>query len=78
LEAELSEDLAQQKAQPSEETPEVVAGGGEDGVSGIAGAVPEVIAAHSMFGLEMADDGLDRRAPAQLTFDLGRHPPLLA
>jgi hypothetical protein len=31
-----------------------------------------------VFGFEVADDGLDGGAPAQLAFDLGRHPLLLA
>jgi len=70
--------LAQQELQPAEETPEVVAGGGKDGIGGVALTVPEIIAAHPVFGFEMADDRLDGRAAAQTAFDLGRHPPLLA
>lgn len=55
-----------------------VAGGGEDGIDGVALVMPEVIAAHSMFGFEMADDRLDGGSPSQLASDLGCHPPLLA
>jgi hypothetical protein len=36
------EDCAQQKPQPSDEAAEVVAGGGEDGVDGIAGGIGEI------------------------------------
>jgi hypothetical protein len=50
--------LAQQELQPAEETPEVVAGGGEDGVGGVALAVPEIVPAHSMLGFEVADHRL--------------------
>ena len=57
---------------------EVVAGGGEDGVDGIAGVVCKIIAAHAVLGLEMADDWLDGGAAPQLAFDLRRDPALLA
>ena len=40
LEGELGEDLAQEKLQPLDEAAEVVADGGEDGIGGIALAVP--------------------------------------
>ena len=63
-EAEQGEDLTQQELQPSEETPEVVAGGGKDGIGGIALAVPEVVPTHAMLGFEMTDDRLDGRAAA--------------
>jgi hypothetical protein len=78
FEGEAGEKLAQQKSQPPDQASEVVADCGEDGVGGIALAVPEIVAAHSMLGFEMADDGLDRGAPSQFAFDLGRHAPLLA
>ena len=68
--AEQDEDLGQQKLQPSDQAAEVVADGGEDGIGGVALAVPEVIAAHAMLGFEMADDRFDGGAPAQLAFDL--------
>ena len=38
----------------------------------------EVVAAHAVLGLEMADDGLDGGAAPDLALDLRRHAPLLA
>ena len=55
--------LVPQELQPANEAAEV-ADGGEDCIAGIALAVPEVIATHAMLGLEVADHGLDSRAPA--------------
>lgn len=52
---ERGQDLAQQGGSGAE----VVAGGGEDGVGGVAVAEPEIVAAHAVLGFEMADDGLD-------------------
>jgi hypothetical protein len=75
---ELSEDLAQQELHPSDEAAEVVAGGGENSVGGVTLTMPEVVAAHSVFGFEMADDRLDGGPAAQLAFDLGCHAPFLA
>jgi hypothetical protein len=75
---ELGEDLSQQALQPSDEATEVVAGSGEDGIDGVALAVPEKVAAHSMLRFEMADDGFDGRAPAEFALDLWGYPPLLA
>ena len=72
------QDLEQQKLDPLDEAAEVVAGGGENGVGCVTLTMPEVVAAHSVFGFEMADDRLDGGAPAQLAFDLGRHSSLLA
>ena len=63
-EDELDEDLVPQELQPANEAAEVLADGGEDCIAGIALAVPEVIATHAMLGLEVADHGLDSRAPA--------------
>jgi hypothetical protein len=51
--------LAQQKPEPADQAAEVVAGGGEDGVGGVAPTVPEIVAAHAVLGFEMADDGFD-------------------
>jgi hypothetical protein len=70
--------LAQQDAERADEAAEVGAGGGEDGVGCVAATEPGIIAAHAVLGFEMADDGLDGRPAAQFTFDLGRHPSLLA
>ncbi len=71
---EMREDLAQKELEPVQEATEVVASSGEDGICCIAAAVPEIVAAHPVFGFEMSDDGFDGGAPAQLAFDLGRHP----
>ena len=38
----------------------------------------QIVATHAVLGFEMADHGLDGRPAAQFTFDLGRHPSLLA
>ena len=65
----------QQKPEPAEEEAEVVAGRGENGVDGVALAVPEIVAAHAVLGFEMTDDGLDGGSPAHLALDLGRHAP---
>jgi len=69
--------MSQQQAEPANEASEVIADGGKDGIGGIALAVPEVIPAHAMLGLEVADDRLDSGTPSQLALDLRRHPPLL-
>ena len=70
--------MAQQKPEPADQAAEVVAGGGKDGIVGIALAEPEIVATHAVLGFEMADNGLDGRPAAQFAFDLGRHPSLLA
>ncbi|MGY2932970.1 hypothetical protein ACVWZ6_002572 [Bradyrhizobium sp. GM6.1] len=70
--------MAQQEAEPTDEAAEVVAGGGEDGVGGVSLPEPEIVAAHAVLGLEMADDGFDGSPAAQFALDLGRHPSLLA
>ena len=64
--------MAQQEPQPPDEEAEVVTGGGKHGVGGVAGAVGEIIAAHAVLFLEMADDGLDGGSPSHLALDLGR------
>jgi len=38
---------------------EVITGGGQHGVNGIAGMVCEIIAAHAVLGLEMTDHWFD-------------------
>ena len=53
------QDLAQQKPEPADQAAEVVAGGGEDGVVGVAAPEPEIVAAHEVLGLGMTNDGLD-------------------
>jgi hypothetical protein len=66
--------LAQQKAEPTDKAAEVVAGGGEDGVGGVPLAEPEIVAAHAVLGLEMADDRLDGGSAAQFALEPGRRP----
>ena len=60
------------------EASEVVSGGGKDGVVGVAGGMREVVAAHAMLGLEMADARLDGGAAAQVAFDRCGDAPFLA
>ena len=67
-EERLEED-AQKPPQPAPEEGEVVAGGSEEGVAAVAATVLEVIAAHAVLGLEVADDGLDRSAALHLAAD---------
>ena len=74
---ESAEDLPQQNPEPTDEASEVVAGGCEDGVGGVAAPEPEIVAAHAVLGLEMADDGLHGGPAAQFALDLRRHPSLL-
>ena len=50
---------------------EVEADGGEDGVDAVAMVSLEVIPVHSVLGLEMADDGLDRSASLHFALDGG-------
>ena len=61
----------QQELQPFEQEMEVI-GGGQDRVSGIAGMMCRMIAAHAVLGLEMTDHWFDGGAPPQLAFDLRR------
>ena len=55
--------------QPFKQAAEVVAGGGEDGVCGVAVGPGKVVSAHAMLGLGVSDDRLDRRAAAEFAFD---------
>jgi hypothetical protein len=70
-------DEGKPKREPGEEPSEVVASGGEDGVDGISRSAGELVAVHAMIGLEVADDGFDRRAPPHEPFDGRRHAPFL-
>jgi hypothetical protein len=47
------EESRQQELQPFEQEMEVITGGGQHGVNGIAGMVCKSIAAHAVLGLEM-------------------------
>ena len=68
---ESSDEGTQNRRQPAQEEMEVVAGGGEDGIDAVAVWSFEVIAAHAVLGLEMADDGLDGGASLHLAADGG-------
>src|SRR5271170_3561350 len=64
-------------ASQAQQPPEVVSGGGEDGVDRVAGWSGEVVATHPMFAFGVADDRFDGGASAQLAFDVfGDAPPL--
>lgn len=63
------DDKPQKSLQPPEQEGEVVAGGGQDGIDGVALPAGEVVAAHPMLGLDVADDGLDGGAAAHLARD---------
>ena len=63
------QDDRQQKGQPFEQAAEVVAGGGEDGVCGVAVGAGEIVPAHAVLGLGVSDDRFDRRAAAEFAFD---------
>jgi hypothetical protein len=70
-------DFTQDSPQPSEDSSEVIADSGEDGVGGIAVAAFEVAAAEVTFGLHVADHGLDCRSTSQFAFDGAEDAALL-
>ncbi len=49
---------------PGQRAAEVVASGGEDGVGGVAGGVGDVVAAHPVLGIEVADARLESGSAA--------------
>jgi len=57
------QDFAQQLLQLLCDAPEVVTGGGEDGVEAIAFTGHWIISIQSMFLIKVADKGLNGRAP---------------
>jgi hypothetical protein len=61
-----------------EDTSEVVADGGDDGVGSVPGTTFEIAASEVTFSLHMADHGLDRGSASQLTLDDAEHAALLA
>ena len=63
--------------EPADQTAEVVAGG-EDGVGGVTPTVQDIVSAHAVLGLEMADHWFDSGSAAQFALDLRRQPSLLA
>jgi hypothetical protein len=67
----------QQELQPSKQEMEVITGGGQHGVNGIAGMVCKIIAAHAVLGL-VTNHWFDGDAPPQLawlTSILRQHAP---
>jgi len=67
----------QKLPEPPEQEREVVAGGGKDGVDGVAPLVGEMVAAHAVLYLDMADHRFDGVTTAHLALDLRRDPTLL-
>src|SRR5260370_42555246 len=63
------EEGTQKPFEPAQEQVEVEAGGGEHGVGAIAVAALEVVAAHAVVVLDVADHGLDGGAAAHLAAD---------
>src|SRR6266513_3311553 len=73
------EEGAQKPRQPAQEEAEVVAGGGEHGIDPIAVAPLQIIAAHAVLGLGMADDWFDGGSPPHLAANgFGDAPNLAA
>jgi hypothetical protein len=70
--------LGQKSPQPSEDTPEVVSDGGEDGIGSVSGTTFEIAAAEVTFSFEVADHGLDGRTSSQLAFDGAEDAALLS
>jgi hypothetical protein len=70
--------LGQKSPQPSEEAPEVVSDGAEDGIDGVSGTTFEIAAAEVTFSFEVADHGLDGRTSSQLAFDGAEDAALLS
>jgi hypothetical protein len=77
-EPEGDQDSEQQKPQPLDEAAEVVAGGGEHDIDGIAARVGEIVAAHAVVIFEMSDHRLDGGAALELALDLRGDATLLA
>lgn len=51
--------MGAKKRHPVEQEAEVVSGGGEDGIDGVAGGVGEIVSLHPVPALQVADDGFD-------------------
>src|SRR2546423_15267705 len=69
---------AQKPSEPAQEEAKVVAGGGEHSIDAVAVASLEIIAAHAVLGLGMADDRFDGGAAPHLATDRFRDPAHLA
>ena len=75
---ESDQESEQQEPQPGDEAAEVVSGGGEHGVDGVAAGMGKVVAAHAVVVLEMADHRLDGGAAFERALDLIGDAALLA
>jgi hypothetical protein len=62
---------AQKCGEPPHEEVEVEADGSEDGIDAVSFPSLELVAVHSVFGLEMTDSGFDRGTPFHVAFDGG-------
>src|SRR5204862_682371 len=69
---------AQKPSEPAQEEAKVVAGGGEHSIDAVAVASLQIIAAHAVLGLGMADDRFDGGAAPHLATDRFRDPAHLA
>src|SRR5947207_4669028 len=69
---------AQKPPEPAQEEAKVVADGGEHSIDAVAVAPLEIIAAHAVLGLGMADDRFDGGAAPHLATDRFRDPAHLA
>src|SRR2546423_15335115 len=69
---------AKKPSEPAQEEAKVVAGGGEHSIDAVAVASLEIIAAHAVLGLGMADDRFDGGAAPHLATDRFRDPAHLA
>ena len=73
-----AEQARQEPGEPGAEQAEVVAGGGEDDVGGVALGAEQEVAAEMAVALHVADDGLDGAAASPLAANGGRDAALLA
>jgi hypothetical protein len=64
--------------EPAQEEAEVVTGGGQHGIDAVAVAPFEIIAAHAVLSLDVAEDRLDCGAPFHLAADRGGDATCLA
>ena len=62
---------AQKRGQPYDEQPQVVSGGDQGGVIGIASGAREVIALEQAIGLRVPGDWFNGISPPQFAFDRG-------
>lgn len=61
----------QKRGQPGDEQPQIVPGGDQDGIDGIAGRAREVIALEQSIALGVANDWLNGVSSPQFAFDRG-------